>query len=550
MSNKSIIQVNVDDDQFKKFLDVYKKYDESTKAQPGVWDKVNLATDKANAKMKTLAGNVGTIAKHFDGIAKSILKIGAFAATGGGLGAFALDRMAGGVFNAQRSSRGLGVSIGQQSSFRVNMGRYVDPTATLSNVANARNDISQTSAFLQAGITPAQLSKDSNFQLSLDLIQNAKKIVDSTPPQMLQQVAQMRGLTALGFQLEDLRRLGAASTSEINGAISATNSDVGAFGLDAKTANQLSDLTIKFNTAGTAIETAFIRGLAPLGPEFASLSESTAKSIESLIGSNGFKEVIDDLSGGIKSLAAWMNSPDFSADLATFGSGIKTAGADIQAALVYLAGIPGLNPNAPNPDTNPNVSANPNITPSTADALKTHGGTLRRLLIGPENAALFPNGGLLTPGKPDFSVVDKQYGLPAGTTNALAMAENNGYLQYGLTSRAGAQGLMQLMPSVQKQYGVTDPFDPGQSAFAGGNDISDLYRRYGDMRKAVAAYNWGAGNLDADIKTNGKNWEAHVPKETQTEIARFFQYYQPKIEITVSNPAGANVHTSANAMSN
>ena len=65
------------------------------------------------------------------------------------------------------------------------------------------------------------------------------------------------------------------------------------------------------------------------------------------------------------------------------------------------------------------------------------------------------------------------------------------------TSSKGAQGLMQLMPSVQAQFGVTNPFDPQQNVGAGTRllkQLLDLYR--GDVMRALAAYNAGAARVD------------------------------------------------------
>lgn len=61
-------------------------------------------------------------------------------------------------------------------------------------------------------------------------------------------------------------------------------------------------------------------------------------------------------------------------------------------------------------------------------------------------------------------------------------------------SRKGAQGLMQLMPDVQKEYGVVDPFASKQSIDAGAKFLRALLRRYkGDFNLAAAAYNAGIG---------------------------------------------------------
>ncbi len=64
-------------------------------------------------------------------------------------------------------------------------------------------------------------------------------------------------------------------------------------------------------------------------------------------------------------------------------------------------------------------------------------------------------------------------------------------------SRAGAQGLMQLMPATAGDYGVTDAFDVHQNIEAGTRHLADLLARYrGDVRLATAAYNAGAGAVE------------------------------------------------------
>ena len=64
-------------------------------------------------------------------------------------------------------------------------------------------------------------------------------------------------------------------------------------------------------------------------------------------------------------------------------------------------------------------------------------------------------------------------------------------------STAGAQGLMQLMPEVQRELSVDDPFDARQSVEAGAKLLRSLIDRYaGNVPKALAAYNAGPGAVD------------------------------------------------------
>jgi soluble lytic murein transglycosylase-like protein len=59
-------------------------------------------------------------------------------------------------------------------------------------------------------------------------------------------------------------------------------------------------------------------------------------------------------------------------------------------------------------------------------------------------------------------------------------------------SPAGAQGLMQLMPALQAELGVTDAFDPRQNIMAGVQYLKKLLQRHnGDIALALASYNAG-----------------------------------------------------------
>jgi soluble lytic murein transglycosylase-like protein len=59
------------------------------------------------------------------------------------------------------------------------------------------------------------------------------------------------------------------------------------------------------------------------------------------------------------------------------------------------------------------------------------------------------------------------------------------------TSRAGARGLMQLMPQTAASLGVTDAYDPEQNVRGGAHYLRALLDRFGSIELAVAAYNAG-----------------------------------------------------------
>ncbi len=110
----------------------------------------------------------------------------------------------------------------------------------------------------------------------------------------------------------------------------------------------------------------------------------------------------------------------------------------------------------------------------------------------------------------------RRYGVDAGLIKAVVHAESD--FKPTAMSPAGAQGLMQLMPSTAAGLGVTDPFDPEQNIMGGTRFLKDLLNRYGgDLDKTLAAYNWGPGNL-----SRGRG---HLPKETRDYLVKVKRLY-------------------------
>jgi soluble lytic murein transglycosylase-like protein len=86
--------------------------------------------------------------------------------------------------------------------------------------------------------------------------------------------------------------------------------------------------------------------------------------------------------------------------------------------------------------------------------------------------------------------------IPAQLVRAVIAVESHG--DPSAISRAGAQGLMQLMPGTSATYGADNPFDPGSNVAAGCRYLHALLARYGNnVPLAVAAYNAGPGAVDA-----------------------------------------------------
>jgi hypothetical protein len=90
-------------------------------------------------------------------------------------------------------------------------------------------------------------------------------------------------------------------------------------------------------------------------------------------------------------------------------------------------------------------------------------------------------------------------------------------------SKAGAIGLMQLMPANAKKFGI-DPLDPMQNIFGGMQILDEEMKRYKDPVVALAAYNLGSKKMNDAIKMAGtKEWRIlknFVPEETREYPAK------------------------------
>lgn len=128
-------------------------------------------------------------------------------------------------------------------------------------------------------------------------------------------------------------------------------------------------------------------------------------------------------------------------------------------------------------------------------------------------------------------------------TGAVAMAESHG--DPNAVSPAGAQGLLQTMPKTFHSLGGTNPFDPRQSWQIGRKYLRQLLDRYHDTEKALAAYNWGPGNLDADIRQRGDRWRDGLKKETRDYIPRVMNNLQNSTIIRIENYSGQDLSVAA-----
>ncbi len=157
---------------------------------------------------------------------------------------------------------------------------------------------------------------------------------------------------------------------------------------------------------------------------------------------------------------------------------------------------------------------------SGVDSLMVQTDALRSQMIdkyaGVQNLSLQTD-----PGSKDTDIkqlidrVAERVSLAPDLIHAVVKAESN--YKPDAVSHAGARGLMQLMPATAEELGVKDSFDPRQNLLGGSSYLKQLLDKYeGDLDHALAAYNWGQGNVD-------RHGLEKMPEETRTYIARVRQ---------------------------
>ena len=119
---------------------------------------------------------------------------------------------------------------------------------------------------------------------------------------------------------------------------------------------------------------------------------------------------------------------------------------------------------------------------------------------------------------PMIRETSKRYGVDYALVKAVVKAESN--FDPLAISRAGAKGLMQLMPGTAKALGVNDSFHPATNIEGGVRHLRYLLDLFdGNLQLALAAYNAGEETV---FRYSG------LPpyEETRTYVQRVLQYYQ------------------------
>ena len=573
MAAKSIIEVDVNDEKFLSFMDKFNEYQAALEELPEAWrasaqgigdsaretskasseaegmtkafldgvdalnmmvnnlDRINTSLDDANKRQSDLNkktagsssifGKLKKDSKEFAGHIKdatvSLLSwggiVGLFTGVLGAGGLFGLNRLAS-TASAQRfTSMGLNTSIGALDSTAINYQRAVsNPTATLGAIRDTQADLSQRWKFQAMGINNPDRSPD---QLLPEMIRAARSIFTQTGGTL--QGANAYGLTSF-FSIDDLNRFKNMSDAEIDAMEKRAKRDAQLLQITDDQARQWQDFNVQLDYSSQSIKNTFIRGLAPLTPGLTKLSDALSGAIDTVLQSPELGKWIDGLAGGIQRFGDYLASPDFKNDVENFMVKVEKLGKvigkvvdwiigktnlsvdDIKSGSSILSDKPVVDPKTgqsyiPGSESDPNVSAGlkwlkraSGVTPTAYDSY--------------------------------FEEAAKKFDLDPKLLKSVAAAESS--WDQNAVSKAGAQGLMQVMP-MNFQPGE-NPFDPRDNIMAGARVMSWAKQQSGgDFDEMLRWYNGG--------KNRGSQENINYPGRVKEQYAAIYG--------TQPNPANA-----------
>jgi soluble lytic murein transglycosylase-like protein len=127
------------------------------------------------------------------------------------------------------------------------------------------------------------------------------------------------------------------------------------------------------------------------------------------------------------------------------------------------------------------------------------------------------------------------HSVPAALVKAVITRESSWNPR--AVSRAGALGLMQLLPATAAKVGVSreELFDPAKNILAGVRLLAILLRHYrGDVISALTAYNARPRELFAPIPQNGE-----TPGYVRAVLACYARYARGKLHVVPEHARGA-----------
>lgn len=450
-------------------------------------DEFNKSTRSAKGLLSDATKDAKSLAGHIKEATASLLSwggiVGLFTGVLGVGGLFGINRLAA-TTGAQRfTSLGLGTSIGALDSTAINYQKVLgNPAGTLGAIRDNQMDLSKRWTFQAMGINNPDQDP---AKLLPQMIRNARDIFVQNGSTL--QGAQAHGLNNF-FTLDDLNRFKNMSDEEISAMEKRAQQDSRMLQISDQQARQWQDFNVQLDYSSQSIRNTFVRGLGPLTPQLSKLSDALSGAIDTVLKSPELGKWIDGLASGIERFGNYLASPNFKSDVESFMSGVERLGRVIMKVLGWFDG-----------------------GPSATDDIKSGSSFLNNNIQTDAAGNHFVKGGLSDPDAPAFSKwltrhlyswsgtapseydkyfldASQKYNVDPRWLKAIAAGESS--WDQNAVSKAGAKGLMQVMPS--NFLPGEKPFDPRDNIMAGARVFSwAMQSANGDLDEALRYYNGG-----------------------------------------------------------
>lgn len=547
MVAKSIVDIDVNDDKFVAFMERFREYQSALDDLPEAWRVAAVGIGESSKQTEKAKGEAKELGAEFNAVAEAILTInsgidrlntnledskkkqdefnkstrsakgflsdatkdakslaghikeatasllswggivGIFTGVLGVGGLFGINRLAA-TTGAQRfTSLGLGTSIGALDSTAINYQKALgNPAGTLGAIRDSQMDLSKRWTFQAMGINNPDQDP---AKLLPQMIRNARDIFVQSGSTL--QGAQAHGLTNF-FTLDDLNRFKNMSDEEITAMEKRAQQDARMLQITDQQARQWQDFNVQLDYSSQSIRNTFVRGLGPLTPQLSKLSDALSGAIDTVLKSPELGKWIDGLARGIERFGNYLSSPEFTSDVLSFMDGVKRLGQSVSRLIDLFAGKISLSEF---------MSGSSSILGSSTreDAEGSHpyvpGSESDPRVWGVLKWGKMASGVAPTQYDDYFSEAAKKYNVDPRWLKAIAAGESS--WDQNAVSKAGAKGLMQVMPG-NFQPGE-NPFDPRDNIMAGARVFSwAMQSANGDLDEALRYYNGGSRRGSAE----------------------------------------------------
>lgn len=547
MVAKSIVDIDVNDDKFVAFMERFREYQSALDDLPEAWRVAAVGIGESSKQTEKAKGEAKELGAEFNAVAEAILTInsgidrlntnledskkkqdefnkstrsakgflsdatkdakslaghikeatasllswggivGIFTGVLGVGGLFGINRLAA-TTGAQRfTSLGLGTSIGALDSTAINYQKALgNPAGTLGAIRDSQMDLSKRWTFQAMGINNPDQDP---AKLLPQMIRNARDIFVQNGSTL--QGAQAHGLTNF-FTLDDLNRFKNMSDEEITAMEKRAQQDARMLQITDQQARQWQDFNVQLDYSSQSIRNTFVRGLGPLTPQLSKLSDALAGAIDTVLKSPELGKWIDALARGIERFGNYLSSPEFTSDVLSFMDGVKRLGQSVSRLIDLFAGKISLSEfmsgssSILGSSTREDAEGSQPYVPGSESDPRVWG----VLKWGKMASGVAP-----TQYDDYFSEAAKKYNVDPRWLKAIAAGESS--WDQNAVSKAGAKGLMQVMPG-NFQPGE-NPFDPRDNIMAGARVFSwAMQSANGDLDEALRYYNGGSRRGSAE----------------------------------------------------